>query len=835
MGHTSYNIPMKVALVRVTTIISFLLIVSSFWMQSFASACEQVNNGNCFGAEEIQGFRLEESYCMSGCNQGAEPGYYRSIQDGCSASPFPTVWYTLKHETIDCFIDLEFSSTYIGLPTVAIYNGDCSSINLISCDQGHNGNLKLSGIALNQDLLIAISSADGSVGEFDFCIMVTPNENVCNTDNKLEVVSTNMGSALAGPYKPGETVEVCYTIDGYNNLGCNFLHAIIPMFGNGWDSASFDSNGQPLNITQQLVTQGITDFSPEVNISCHESPAGSWEWFPEGTVAYKLNSQNPLGLVASDQIPAAWVFVNSFDPSCFIMDESCCSNPTNDPNAGYGDHNYPLCWPDDEQQWKVCFELTATTNADCQDRSDCSVAFKTLSDGELGTYTDLNCQADQLSYLNASVLCCESPSLQVDQSTYSICKGDEFELEVDINDGSSTLFWMIDGNADIFYDLENNGKIISSNLESGTHMFEVYATNGCMSEPLLLEVQVDEPIQATIVQEPSMACEGEEITLELTSFSDLTSTEIIWNNDPALDDALVNVDNYSDPYIVSIESGACNTILEHILQVGESPTLDQEEDKMITCTDFLFEIQANPSDATQALDYSWEKDGQNLSNEKSILVDEEGEYIVEVLDASSGCSTSDTIIVHPNPSSLDVELLQGQEIEVTSGSSVELDLVINIEASELSSIRWFHDGSLDCDDCLSTMAFPVTDVQYIVEVTDIYGCSETIEVSIRLLDEQAAGGIYIPNVFSPEMAGENGYFRIFDNGAIEKVYKFSIYNRWGENVHCIEDFKTDDQRSVWNGMAKGDYLDPGVYMYMIDYKLVDGDREQKIGHVTLLK
>jgi gliding motility-associated-like protein len=61
-----------------------------------------------------------------------------------------------------------------------------------------------------------------------------------------------------------------------------------------------------------------------------------------------------------------------------------------------------------------------------------------------------------------------------------------------------------------------------------------------------------------------------------------------------------------------------------------------------------------------------------------------------------------------------------------------------------------------------------------------------------------------------------------------------IYDRWGNLV-----FQTRDRTDFWDGTSGGDYLDEGVYTYIIRY--VGGDKEgnQKLftntGNVTLLR
>ena len=113
-------------------------------------------------------------------------------------------------------------------------------------------------LAAGTSYFLAVADAKNIQGSFDLCLQLSENSSQCNLNSSLEVKQTSLGSNKTGPYKPGEQVEFCYTIDGYNNVSCNYLHAIIPLFGEGWDDSSFNSVGQPAQMTKALETQGHT-------------------------------------------------------------------------------------------------------------------------------------------------------------------------------------------------------------------------------------------------------------------------------------------------------------------------------------------------------------------------------------------------------------------------------------------------------------------------------------------------------------------------------------------------------------------------------------------------
>ena len=99
-------------------------------------------------------------------------------------------------------------------------------------------------------------------------------QNECVLEQSLSVTHTSMGSPADGPYQPGEEVTFCYTISQFEEVNCNWLHGIVPVFGDGWHPSSFNSNGEPHLITSNLVSH----------------VDGAWSWYPNGWARYNFNN-----------------------------------------------------------------------------------------------------------------------------------------------------------------------------------------------------------------------------------------------------------------------------------------------------------------------------------------------------------------------------------------------------------------------------------------------------------------------------------------------------------------------------------------------------------------
>ena len=84
---------------------------------------------------------------------------------------------------------------------------------------------------------------------------------------------------------------------------------------------------------------------------------------------------------------------------------------------------------------------------------------------------------------------------------------------------------------------------------------------------------------------------------------------------------------------------------------------------------------------------------------------------------------------------------------------------------------------------------------------------------------------YFPNIFSPNGDGQNDIFTFNSNEeAIEDVI-ISIYDRWGQKIYSGDG---------WDGKNKFGMALTGVYAYIANIKMKDGNQKLFSGSVTLL-
>lgn len=146
-------------------------------------------------------------------------------------------------------------------------------------------------------------------------------------------------------------------------------------------------------------------------------------------------------------------------------------------------------------------------------------------------------------------------------------------------------------------------------------------------------------------------------------------------------------------------------------------------------------------------------------------------------------------------------------------------------------IQWTPVEGLSCGTCLITNATPLKDQSYVIEITDENGCTVRDTVDLRRIINVV---INVPNVFTPD--GDSHNERFYANcKECDFTYNLTIFDRWGEKIYKAEGMKFNDNTFGWDGRFKGQKLNPGVYVYVIEYIGKTGIKEVFAGDVLILK
>ncbi|MCB9267921.1 MAG: gliding motility-associated C-terminal domain-containing protein [Lewinellaceae bacterium] len=101
------------------------------------------------------------------------------------------------------------------------------------------------------------------------------------------------------------------------------------------------------------------------------------------------------------------------------------------------------------------------------------------------------------------------------------------------------------------------------------------------------------------------------------------------------------------------------------------------------------------------------------------------------------------------------------------------------------------------------------------------------------LNQQSA--VYIPNAFSPNEDGRNDRLAPYADASIVEIEAFRVYNRWGGLLYERAAFAPNDESLGWDGTVNGQPAPPGVYVYQLTARRLDGEVLRLEGEVLLVK
>jgi gliding motility-associated-like protein len=203
----------------------------------------------------------------------------------------------------------------------------------------------------------------------------------------------------------------------------------------------------------------------------------------------------------------------------------------------------------------------------------------------------------------------------------------------------------------------------------------------------------------------------------------------------------------------------------------------------------------------------------------------DGTY-VDNLFTAQGCDS--TVTTYVTVSELPVVSISVPQDTIIRGESVVLSAVSDVA---VSTYLWNPPTALSCDQCQNPTASPNSNIIYILNVTDVNGCSANAFTRITVLSDSCDKNIFIPSAFSPNGDGNNDVFQIYGN-CIASM-KLSIFNRWGELV-----FESNDINQGWDGVYKAQSQPLGVYVYSLEVEFRDGKKNRnnpKSGSLMLIR
>ncbi len=206
-------------------------------------------------------------------------------------------------------------------------------------------------------------------------------------------------------------------------------------------------------------------------------------------------------------------------------------------------------------------------------------------------------------------------------------------------------------------------------------------------------------------------------------------------------------------------------------------------------------------------------------------------YLVSVFD-KDGCREDKSILIS-QPDEIIVDL--GGELVIELGEKGLVDLNTN---TNISNVSWNIDTNLveyeflniDRSE-LEISTIGNTTIYATVENED--GCTATGELDVKV---NTVRNVRIPNIFSPDGDGLNEEFNISVGNGVEKVNYIRLYDRYGGMMfEELNPVISGGSVGSWDGTYKGQDVNTGVYVYMVEVEFLDKRKILYRGSVTLIR
>lgn len=203
-----------------------------------------------------------------------------------------------------------------------------------------------------------------------------------------------------------------------------------------------------------------------------------------------------------------------------------------------------------------------------------------------------------------------------------------------------------------------------------------------------------------------------------------------------------------------------------------------------------------------------------------------GTYNLNVKDAGGCLWTSPVVLQAPLPPAVEL----GPDREIKLGDSVSIIPIISTDS--IVSINWSTGATLSNPNARNQLLKPSTSTTAQITIQAANGCTATDLLNILVIRNLP---LFVPNVFSPNGDGINDLLNVYSGSQVNKVNFFRIYDRWGNQVYGLQEFRPNDMLLGWDGTFGGETLNSAVFTWYAEVEMADGKLEKLKGSVTLMR
>jgi gliding motility-associated-like protein len=273
-------------------------------------------------------------------------------------------------------------------------------------------------------------------------------------------------------------------------------------------------------------------------------------------------------------------------------------------------------------------------------------------------------------------------------------------------------------------DTTNNQMTIVWDQITGSCNLQVYAINECGSNTGFTTININ-PLPNAFAGNDTAMCEGDSILLSASGGNSYS-----WTPNNTLQNANSSTTTAFPPsteaYIVEVtDNQNCKNTDTVLVTVSSVPFFDAGDDETIICGD---SVQLNTTPIPSAT-YSWQPmnniSDYNIFNPIAYPINS-GYYIAN-LSTIEGCDVKDSLFINVN----EMLVNAGKDTSICKGTAVVLGA--NPTAAAGSLYNWSPTNSLDNPTKANPIATPNSNTSYIVNVSNLSGCTNTDTVNITTI------------------------------------------------------------------------------------------------------
>ncbi|HMQ48260.1 MAG TPA: gliding motility-associated C-terminal domain-containing protein [Saprospiraceae bacterium] len=384
----------------------------------------------------------------------------------------------------------------------------------------------------------------------------------------------------------------------------------------------------------------------------------------------------------------------------------------------------------------------------------------------------------------------------------------------------------------------NTATLILGDLLDGFYGFEYRLSSpGCQDAVAMVGVDVLTTPIADAGEDQNIGCSLDAAVLGGTNSSTGNEYDLVWT---PLEGGLLSDPNVPNPateqaglYVLTIthETTACVAIDSvRVIDLISMPAPELQ-----VTNPACFDAKGGQIEVISVTDgeapYQYSLDGVNFQD-SPVFADLSADiFTVTVIDALQCTGEATAIILPAVEFSIQLQAANGQASpELRLGDSIQLELLI-IGDPAIASIAWEPQPE-GCNGCSSTFVQPDETTTYEVIVLDSTGCEATASLTVRIDD---AFRVFVPNAFSPNDDGRNDLFFPYLGSEFSRINYWYIMDRWGGMVYSQTNVTPNDTSMGWDGSIRGKLAPTGVYTYVMELELINGQRIIQEGEVHLLR